>query len=269
MAKSPTLTALCAGYEQTRWRAEELVSDLFDRHLTTFALSFTDWNGINSETAAHALRKAAQAIYDTDKYRRRGEFGELILHATVRDFFGAQPAVSKLHFKDSANDTVKGFDSVHLVENGGRAELWLGEVKYYSSLTRAIFDSAAELNDHLGSGFLRKEFVAITNKLDDNWPYSSEVRGLLNRARTLDEILPRLVVPVLLTYDSRAVSTNNETSDEYLAALEQEAQDGWEKFAAEVGTSVPVALHLILVPLGNKERLTNLFHQKLQVWRHL
>lgn len=269
LSTSPTLTALCAGYELETWRAQALVDDVFDRHLTSFALSFTDWSAINGETAAKALRKAAKAVYATDKYRRRGEFGELLLHAAAKDFFQAQPAVSKLHYKDSDNDTVKGFDCVHLVEHQGRVELWIGEVKFYEDLGDAIRDSTDELKEHLARDFLRREFVAITNKLDSTWPHADAVRALLDEAQSLNDILPHLVIPVMLTYNSAAVANHKEVCTEYIEAIKIEAEAAWKKFAAKLDLPFPVTMHLILVPLENKARLTNLLHQKLQIWQHL
>lgn len=269
MSESPSLTALCAGYELGEWRAQPLVDDLFQRHLASFALSFTDWNDINGETAAKALKKAAKAVYTTDKYGSRGEFGELLLHAAAKDFFGAQPAVSKLHYKDSPNDTVKGFDCVHLIENQDKPELWIGEVKYYPDLTRAIRDSTDELVDHLAPDYLRREFIAITNKLDESWPHAGAVRTMLDEARSLDDILPNLVVPVLLTYNSPAVASHGVVDDDYVTALRAEAEDGWQRFCSKVKTPFPITLHLILVPLLDKVKLTEMFNTKLQAWQNI
>lgn len=269
MEDSPSLTALCAGYELGEWRAQALVNDLFERHLASFALSFTDLNDINGATAARALRKAANAVYTTDKYGQRGEFGELILHAAAKDFFGAQPALSKLHYKDSGNDTVKGFDCVHFVEHEGTPELWIGEVKFYPDLARAIRDSTTELVDHLAPDYLRREFVAITNKLDSAWPHAQAVSDLLDGARSLDDILPQLVIPVLLTYDSPAVKKYDKVCDDYAEAIRAEAEDGWQKFCDKLNLPFPITLHLILVPLLDKKELLALLHAKLRTWQDI
>ncbi|MBX7135520.1 MAG: DUF1837 domain-containing protein [Fimbriimonadaceae bacterium] len=263
----PTLSVLCAGYELSKWRKNQLVEDIFDRHLTSFALSFTEWDSIAGSTAAASLRKAAQAVYDTDKYGSRGEFGELILHAAVKDFFGGQPAVSKIYYKDSPNDTVKGFDCVHVVEANGSLELWIGEVKYYQNLSQAIRDVIAEIEVHLKADFLRREFVAITNKIDRDWPLAQELTDLLDRARSLDEILPRLVVPVMLTYNSPAVASFQAVSDGYVAELRKEAENAWASFVSKLAPHMPIELHLILVPVKNKTKLTKSFHKKLQAWK--
>jgi len=115
-ALDPSLMLLCSGFELGAWRVQDLVDDSFQRHLASFALSWTEFQKIDGESAGRALRRAAEVVYETNKYARRGEFGELFLHAIAKDFFGAQPAVSKIYYKDSRNDTVKGFDCVHIVE---------------------------------------------------------------------------------------------------------------------------------------------------------
>jgi hypothetical protein len=269
LSRSPTLTALCAGYELGTWRDEPLVDDVFYRHLASFALSFTEFAEVDGETAGRSLRKAAEAVYATDKYKRRGEFGELLLHAAAKDFFGAQPAVSKIYYKDSDNDTVKGFDCVHVIENDGNVELWLGEVKFYSDLASAIRDSTDELTAHLERDFLRREFMAITNKLDPAWPLTPTVKALLDEATSLDQILDQLVIPVLLTYNSATIANHAKLSTAYVDELAVEATAGWEAFADKLALPYPLTLHLILVPLPDKGRLVNLMQQKLQVWKHI
>ncbi|MFH6877526.1 HamA C-terminal domain-containing protein [Corynebacterium amycolatum] len=269
MKSSPALTTLCAGYESGSWRARQLVDDVMGRHLVSFALSFTDRDGISDENAAWMLKKAANAIYDTNKYHNRGEFGELLLHAAVKDFFDAQPAISKIHFKDSPNDTVKGFDCVHIVECEDKVELWLGEVKFYKRLAKAIADVTFELTAHLNKGFLDREFIAITNKLDPNWPLATAVSDLLDHNRSLDEIIDHLVVPVMLTYDSAAVGEHRKVTADYTKAIEQESTQALANFNRNLSEVLPVKLHLILVPLEKKDRLVNLFHEKLGIWKHL
>ena len=266
---SPTLIVVCAGFEGGAWRAQDLVDDLFQRHLPSFALSFTDLTSIDGETAARSLKQAADIVYNTNKYGSRGEMGELILHGVAKDFFGALPAVSKIYYKDSANDTVKGFDCVHVTETQGELVLWLGEVKFYSNLAQAIRDAADELRSHLEAEFLKREFLAITNKLDPAWPHTESLIEMLDAANSLDDIVSSIRVPVLLTYDSKAVADSNAVSPEYVAALEIEARTAWESFASKLDLPLPVTLELILLPVEEKARLAGLFHQKLSIYKHL
>lgn len=265
----PGLTLLCAGYEQKSWRAQQFVDDMFMRHLPSFALSYTQFQAINGDTAGQALKRAAHSVYATNKYEKRGEFGELILHGVARDFFGAESAVSKIFYKDSANDTVKGFDSVHVVLAEGEIEVWLGEVKFYSDLSAAIASATAELKLHLEADFLRKEFIAITNKLDKDWPHFDAFTQMLDTANSLDEIADRLVIPVLLTYNSDAVCQWDSVCNEYTEELIAEAEAAWAKFSDSLDLPLEVRIQLILVPVEDKARLQGLFHQKLKLWQHL
>lgn len=269
LAWNPSLTVVCPGYENSIWRAGPLVRHTFDRHLASFALPYSDLRGLDHNTAAALLRRAAKAVYATDRYRRRGEFGELFLHAICRDIFGSEPAISKITFKDSANDTVKGFDSVHVVEAAGELELWLGEVKFYANLTQAIRDSTAELADHLKAEYLRGEFVAVVNKLDPEWPHSQAVARLLEPNTSLDEIFDVLTVPVLLTYDSDSVLANTRLCSAYIDGLRAEANSAWSSFDKRCDPRWPVRLRLILLPLLNKDELVELMQESLVAWQQV
>ena len=43
-------------------------------------------------------------------------WGNLVTHS-MRQVFDTIPAISKIFYKDSANDTVKGFDAVHVLNS--------------------------------------------------------------------------------------------------------------------------------------------------------
>ncbi len=98
--------------------------------LPEFALDHTEQQNINAGSAARALRNAAQRVYQTDKFKKRGEFGERLLHIAVRQVFGSIPAISKIYYKDSVNATVKGFDRVHIDRRAPITGIvaWRGEV---------------------------------------------------------------------------------------------------------------------------------------------
>jgi hypothetical protein len=102
--------------------------------LPEFALTETEREGVRAHNAVALVGAAARSLYTSHNYERRGEVGELLLHIVLRQFFGAVPAISKVWFKDAANDTVKGFDAVHVVASESLLELWLGEVKFYSDV---------------------------------------------------------------------------------------------------------------------------------------
>ena len=199
----PPLNALCANFDGGEWRCAQLALHLI-KWLPEFALKWSERTSFDSATGVAQLARAARLVYTTDKYGKRGEFGELLLHAVMRHEFGTEPAIAKLFFKDATNDTVKGFDAVHVVETpAAELELWLGEVKFYTNISAAMNHVVAELQSHTERDYLKDEFVLIANKLDPKWPLTKRLKAALDYENApLDSIFERIRIPVLLTYDS-------------------------------------------------------------------
>ncbi|HVP77857.1 MAG TPA: DUF1837 domain-containing protein [Thermodesulfobacteriota bacterium] len=258
----PPLTAACAGYEVGKWRCEQLAKHTL-QWLPEFALRYSEWSNLTHSDAVAKVAKAALLISESEDYKRRGEFGEILLHILLRQHIGTIPAISKVFFKDSRNDTVKGFDAVHVVEAGPEFELWLGEAKFYTNIGSAIHDVIAELAEHTDSDYLRDEFLAITNKIDDLWPKGAELRALLSRNRSLDATFSALCIPVLLTYDSAAVASHNSATEAYKKAFEKEVLKHWESFRDKLPT-LPIRVYLFLLPLHKKEELVRYMHECLK-----
>ncbi|MCO5102284.1 MAG: DUF1837 domain-containing protein [Burkholderiaceae bacterium] len=257
----PTLRGVCAGFESGKWRSEQLSRYLME-WLPEFCLSHSERKSISDTNMVRQLREAAQTVYDTDKYDRRGEFGELILHSVLREAMGTDPAISKIYFKDAVNSTVKGFDAVHVLDTPTGLELWLGEVKFYTSATKAVDDVVKELKDHFQDDYLKKEFLLITRKLDPTWAGSARLRELLSPHATLDKLIKAIVVPVLLTYESSTTKSFTETCDEYVQRLESELTDIHTKFAGK-NSVIDVRIELFLFPLANKQELLDHLHKRL------
>lgn len=261
MGRSPGLTAASAGFEGGKWRHEALASYLFE-WLPEFALHYSDLESMNSATAMRLIKKAAVTVYTTEKYQKRGEFGELLLHALIREVFNSQPAISKLYFKTSTNETVKGFDAVHVVENGEDLELWLGEVKFYEDVQQAIYAVVPELQAHTDGDWLRKEFILIDSKIDSRWKHAEALKKLISDRTSLDVIFKRICIPVLLTYDSECVNQHSEITSAFDAALKAELEEIYGNFS---GRELPaMRVHLFLVPLACKKVLLEVLQQKLE-----
>ena len=257
----PGLTGASAGYELGKFRNDELASYLFD-WLPEFALKYSELEDFNSGTAMRLVKHAAKTVYTTDKYQKRGEFGELLLHALLREVFNSEPAISKIYYKSATNETVKGFDAVHIVEAGDDLELWLGEVKFYKDAKAAIVDVASEIRDHTKQNYLRNEFILISTKLDSRWKHATKVRELISGRRSLDAVFARLCIPVLLTYESHCVASHTAVCDAFNEQLKQEMGEIAKKFTTE--TLPDIRLHLFLVPLHDKQALVGILHQKLE-----
>lgn len=265
----PTARGLCTGYDRGAWRNESLADYLFE-YLPDFALRHGELGPVGHDQWVPKLKEAARSVYTTEKFQRRGEFGELLLHAVVREIWESEPAVSKLYYKDGPNQTVKGFDSVHAVfPAGGRLELLLGEVKFYRSIDKAMTDVAKELHDHFENDtWLKSEFVAVTRKLDESWPHTEALKALLHRRRSLGDILERVRVPVLLTYESPCVDAHDACHEAYVAGLAAEVADIHKRFA---GRKLPkdIVIDLLLVPMERKADLLKALETRLKAWQLL
>jgi hypothetical protein len=263
---APSLTAVCAGYEDGQWRAAGLARHILD-WVPDFALRYTERRGLDSGIAQEQIRRATHMVFGTGSAARRGEPGEILLHIVCRQVFGSDTVVNKVFFKTAGNDVVKGFDSVHIVQARGELELWLGEAKFYQDRDDAIRDALSSIRTHLATDYLRGEFSLITGKIDDSWPHARAVRQLIHENVPIQHVFQRVTIPVLLAYDSPAVRGHDTECAEFRAAFEAEMRDGWERFARHATGTLPVQVRLFLAPLGSKQALVDELDRRLPGWR--
>lgn len=263
----PSVSGLCAGYERGEWRVKQLADHVMD-WLPEFALTASECETLGHQNATKLMRSAAKRVYDSQKFRNRGEFGEILLHAAIRQVFDSLPAVSKIYYKSANNDTVKGFDAVHVVGPPDDLELWLGEAKFYDDIARAITDVVAELSKHLETNYLRDEFALIVNKIDPKWPHAAVLQKLLQPEVSLDEVFTRVCIPILLTYDSPCIASHSSCDTVYAKAFELEITKHYMNFS---GRQLPpeIRIHLFLLPLLEKRALTEVLDGKLKLWQKL
>lgn len=278
-AATPPLFAFCVGHEGGVWRQKVLLRFAQD-HLLRFALRHDELQGGTPEHWQAHVARAAQLVYSSPDFARRGEFGELLLHAVLREFFESEPAVAKIYWKTGIGDTVKGADAVHVTlepAHGGENELvlWLGEAKFYGVSGDGWRAAAASVVTSLATSKLRLEFDAVVRLQSPGWEHAQRLARLLHRDRALHEIADRIQVPVLVTYDSQALAVPGPAGPGYRAALAAEARRGAETFrraieralseADEATSSVlsRVSIVLLTVPLLGKAEVASAFHERL------
>lgn len=266
----PTLLGICAGFENGEWRGKRLAENIFNC-IPDFCLSYSEIHEVDSAEWMGKLRKAAAMIYNSSKYKNRGEFGELLLHYILKDFYKTIPAISKMYFKDGPNETVKGFDAVHVIENdNGMLDLWLGEVKFYKEASQAIKDVVPEIEEHFACDYLRTEFIAITNKLDKQSPFYTKLSKLISPDTSLDDIFERICVPVLITFNSKVIDKHTKFTDAYKEEMKAEMEKYFKQFEAlfeKLGMDIEI--HLFLLPLKTKETFIQMLNTKLKLWQQL
>lgn len=262
--------ALCAGFERGGWRNDQFADHIIE-WLPEFALSYSEVKEIGHHNALRIIKRAAKIVYDTEKYGLRGEFGEILLHIAIRQVYKTLPAINKIYYKSSVNETVKGFDAVHVVKKDTGLELWVGETKFYNTVSKAIYDVTKEIIDHLETDYLKSEFILIRNKIDPEWPEAAELKDLLHENTSLDKVFQRACIPVLLTYDSKVVKEGAGDKD-YEKNIKGEILDAYstmrkklnEQYAARFSTALPITVHVILIPLKEKVELISALDKRLK-----
>ncbi|MFN4769431.1 MAG: DUF1837 domain-containing protein [Candidatus Kapaibacterium sp.] len=262
VAARPSITGLCVGYERGDWRASQFARHIIE-WLPEFTLKHAELTDMNSGNAVQLIRDAAKRVYKSRKFKNRGEFGELFLHAAIREVFDSHPAISKIYYKSARNETVKGFDAVHVVGTADALELWLGEAKFYEDINAAVREVVTELAAHTETNYLRDEFLLIKGKIDPTWPHAKALENLLAENKSLDDVFSSACIAVLLTYNSECLEMHTKCDAAYKTAFEAEIRKHHSLF---VGKALPndVTIHLILLPLHTKKRLLAELDDKLK-----
>jgi hypothetical protein len=261
---NPPLLAATVNYETGTWRAQALAFHILEWVLD-YSLRRSEREHLSPGRILEITKRAMKVTFGNGG--DRGVPGEILLHAICRQFFGSDTVINKVWFKTANNDTYKGFDGVHYVHTGAGLELWLGEAKFYRNADHAIQSVLDDLEDHLDRDYLRCEFALVASKIDNDHPHAHELRQLMHPNTSLDEVFDRIVVPILVTYDSASTLGHQKICPQYQADLEAEVRRIWLKLKNKLNTSLPVAVRLLLVPLGDKSALQEALTTELQKWQ--
>jgi hypothetical protein len=262
-----TLRAYHVGYDENKFRLQPLV-DVIRTVIPEFALGYIAGHQIPSAQAIDKLRDAAKSVYTTDKYQKRGEFGELILHLLLRDFCNTIPLVSKIKFKDADNATIHGFDAVHITTKDQVSKLWLGESKLYSDGKAGVIDLAGDLKKHFAADYLRREFQLVTNKLPDKFPDIEYWRNLMDQHQKLDEIYKSIVIPMVCTYTSKVCRSHNKETQQYIQDFIAECKNLEKEFQSKkIKTDLEVVL--MLLPVYDKDELNKELDKRLKAMQQI
>lgn len=203
-----------------------------------------------------------------DKYLRRGEFGELILHLLLRDFHSTVPLLSKIYFKDSVGHTVHGFDAVHI--DPINKTLWLGESKLYIDPKKGISELIKDVEEHFKSDYLNSEFSLISKKIrhSQNTPEQEYWINTLSSGGKLSDKLHKINIPLLCTYTCDTFTKfDDETSIEFVECYKNKMLMLKKHFDDNYAHPLKCHLNVILMlfPVNNKIELVKKLHQKLSL----
>jgi hypothetical protein len=257
----PATGIYCAGFELSAWRCDALADHLIE-WIADYALH-EDELRVHHGNMYVRLREAAIRIYSSADYTRRGEVGEIALHAICREFFGTIPFAPRVFYLTSSNEVVKSFDMVHVRYPAAGPELWLGEAKFYTSGVEGARAAVKSLTQHLDQGFLQNEKLILGPQISRNIPEYQLIRDLLSAQTSLDELFKTAVFPVCIASESAATVSAKTMCDEYSAALASELSEMSRVIAAS-GLPQRARLVLLHLPLGSKQKLANAFDARLK-----
>ncbi len=211
-------TLYCAGFELQKWRCDAFASHIME-WIADYALVEDELN-VSHANMYVRLQQAAIRIYTSDNYKKRGEVGEIALHAICRDFFGTVPFAPRVHYLTASNDVVKSFDMVHVrYLEGGAFELWLGEAKFYKDSNEAITSAIESVSAHIDAGFLKSEKLLLSPQISKNLPQYEQIRALFSQNASIDKLFETAVFPVCIASDSDAVANHTSHDDHYVSAI--------------------------------------------------
>ena len=258
---NPAREAYCAGFEVEEWRCTALADHLIE-WLADYALK-EDELRVHHGNMYIRLKEAAIRIYTSNKYKKRGEIGEIVLHAICREFFGTIPFAPRVFYLTSSNDVVKSFDLAHVRTIEGKCELWLGEAKFYEDTVAAVKAAISSITEHIDLGFLRSQKLILGPQVSKSLPNYQEIRDLLSTQTSLDELFDRAVFPVLIAGESSAARKSKRADDAYKAEIETELF-ALSNLISASGLASKIKIMLIYLPLAEKSRLADEFDKRLK-----
>lgn len=248
----------------------------------------------NNTEIVSVLSEAAKAVYDidvfqkvrdiyltqgsqindmvADRYLRRGEFGELILHLLLRDFHETIPLLSKIYFRDSFGAPVHGFDAVHIQPDN--KSLWLGEAKLYTDGKRGVEALIEDIKTHILSDYLNNEFAIITRKIkgDNSISEKDYWIDLMQSSTKLKDQLSSITLPLLCVYESNLFSLyNDENVQQFILDFDNEIALLQSYFNNKNDHMLKNQLNIVLLlfPVRSKKELVARLHHNLSLMQSL
>ena len=275
--------SLINDYEDGSWRYTKFQDFIWDNVVET-ALSKSERDKLINRDHTR-LRAAAKNLRLTDKENeisKGSELAEIVLYGIMKHYYGALSVVPKIFYKQNSQDNAKGADSVHIVLEGDNDfSLWFGEAKFYNSIEDSRLDNIIDsVGNSLQTDKLKKENSIITNIQDlklviNNVELLNKIQALLCERASIDDLKPKLHIPILLLHQCDITKRFNEKSDEYLSQIidyhKNRAQAYFTKQISKLSESVnkysSITFHLILFPVPDKETIVERFIKTVEFYK--
>lgn len=262
-ATNPASVAVCPDFEFGQWRYKALAKHLFD-WLPEVALSRAELELLAGEPMKQ-LSRAARRVWDVESPDFRGEVGEIISHIVCTQNYGTEQFVARLFYKFRSNDAITSIDLAHTRNNDAdELELWLGEGKIYNSnLANAMSAAFVSISDIWNEEFLTEMKALLCPKIESSNPNYERLQWLFSEEVSLDEIVDRIVIPIVLCVDDPETAAATHRSGEYINKIEKRISRITKYFSSRVPENFRFVC--IYAPLDSKAALQSEFDKIVKV----
>ncbi|MCW7552724.1 DUF1837 domain-containing protein [Endozoicomonas gorgoniicola] len=280
--ENKSILSLANDYQEGKWRHSKFHNFVWDNIAET-SLSYSERESLIDQSHSK-LVAAAQSLRLTDSDRDIGkgsELAEIILYGIMRYHYNALPVVPKIFYKQNSQDNAKGADSVHLVlDDKNDFTIWFGEAKFFNDISDSrLGDIVKSVGNSLATDKLKRENSIITNVRDVDYLVSDEhllesIKSALSQRESIDNIKPKLHIPILIIHECEITANNNRFTDEYkqnIIDLHKDRATAYFKKQIKSLSKIDmydrITFHLILLPVPNKEQIVNRFVNKVKVFK--
>ena len=229
---------------------EIIYNSIIEYSFNEFEISEREYNDLHTIAFQERIRFNEG---DSDETKLKyGFFGEVLLHAILKVFFGTDTIISKGYFYNPLeNAESKGYDAYHLIESNSKVQLWFGETKFHQNYTQAVNDVLGKIKNSLSDNYLRKNLLALRKNKDNLNIQNSTLETILNNWNAnpniviLDELKKysiKLVYPIIILFNQ-----NGRGYDECIKAIPKYIEENHNVEAYDL--SIPVSVFFIFIPL--------------------
>lgn len=260
-ASAQSMDAYDAQFDDGIWRRDELADYLLD-WIPEASLSPQVLAEFSHLEARSLLAKAVAAFENQSAIDVSRLISELMLHAILRHYHKSEPIGCKLFYKSKgALEAV----SAHIVVKPDGDQLWMGQTRIATATTRNQVLSELEkaLTVSMQREVLRAERNTIIQLRHPEHLRPNSLDKTFSNYGKVDDILSVINVPVLIAYDSEALSSGY--SDDYAITLRSEVGEIYEEVRRTCLAPVSkVRAHVFLIPVECATALTAAFETKLR-----
>lgn len=249
-------------YALRKWRHDSFAKHLIE-WLPEFSLKASEIVNILAHNAEAILARTISAFSDSELPRDR-LIAELILHAILRSRQNSEPVACKVFYKSAGK--LSEFGNAHIVQVPGQDDqLWLGLARLIEAgdMETTLAQICEVLDDTISETVLSAEREIIINLREPlhHQPKADAFNQALHRNSSVDDMLNVLCFPILLTYDSDALSSG--WLADYLNHLKKEIEAHFSTFTAQLPENIQhVKVMVFMVPMENIELLTKAFNAR-------